>query len=98
MAEDDIYDGPLIPGCGGTEKPFTINGRRWLYCYHPSSKRHCYLDLDNDRAVWNRHFHPAFHPELEFEPEIEPVFYPRFVPQASELCIADESEIEDFFF
>ncbi len=56
----------LVPACGGAEKPFTVSGRQWLYCYHPASGRHCYLDLDNDRPVWHRGFHPAFHPELEF--------------------------------
>lgn len=59
----------LIPACGGTEKPFTVNGRRWLYCYDTSLKKHCYLDLDNDIAVWHRSFHPAFAPEFEFEEE-----------------------------
>lgn len=39
----------LVPACGGAEKPFTVSGRQWLYCYHPASGRHCYLDLDNDR-------------------------------------------------
>lgn len=60
----------LLPACGGAESPFTINGRRWLYCYHRASGRHCYLDLDTDRPVWNRDFHPAFHPEYEFAGEV----------------------------
>lgn len=62
----DVPSSELVPACGGTEHPFTVDGRRWLYCYHPVSKRHCYLDLDNDRSVWHREFHPAFHPEFEF--------------------------------
>lgn len=59
------YDGPLVPACGGTEEPFTVNGRRWLYCWHRRSKRHCYLNLDTDIAVWNSSFHPAWAPEFE---------------------------------
>lgn len=70
--DKDIMDGPLVAASGGAEQPFTVNGRRWLYCWHPRSNRHCYLDLDNDRPVWNRSFHPAFHPELEFESERQP--------------------------
>ena len=60
-----IDAGKLVPACGGQEQPFTVNGRRWLYCWHPRSNRHCYLDVDHDRVVWNRSFHPAFAPELE---------------------------------
>lgn len=56
----------LVPACGGAEKPFVVNGRRWLYCWHPRSGRHCYLNLDTDIAVWNRSFHPVTAPELEF--------------------------------
>ena len=64
MQSDD-----LVPACGGTETPFTVNGRRWIYCWQPSTGRHCYLDLDTDIAVWNRSFHPAYAPELEFDQE-----------------------------
>lgn len=62
----------LVPACGGNEPVALINGRRWQYCYHPTSGKHCYLDVDNDLITWNRSFHPAYTPELEGtqEPEI----------------------------
>jgi len=47
------------------EQPFVVNGRRWLYCYQPSTGRHCYLDLDCDIATWHRSFHPSFSPQFE---------------------------------
>lgn len=56
----------LIAACGGSEKPFLVNGRRWLYCWHPRSGRHCYLNMETDTAVWHRSFHPVFAPEYEF--------------------------------
>lgn len=61
----------LVPACDGTETPFTVNGRRWLYCYDTDLKQHGYLDIDNDIVVWNRSFHPAFSPEFEYVPEVE---------------------------
>ncbi len=64
MASDN-----LVPACGGTEQPFTVNGRKWLYCYHPASGKHCYLDMGNDIAVWHRSFHPVHAPEFEFVSE-----------------------------
>ncbi|WP_240200054.1 MULTISPECIES: hypothetical protein [unclassified Shewanella] len=80
----------LVPACGGAEKPFTVSGRQWLYCYHSASGRHCYLDLDNDHPVWHRGFHPAFHPEFEFAAEAE---LPQSVKQKP-----DYEELEDFYF
>ncbi|NMU53838.1 hypothetical protein HKB25_07465 [Vibrio parahaemolyticus] len=80
----------LVPACGGAEKPFTVSGRQWLYCYHPASGRHCYLDLDNARPVWHRGFHPAFHPELEFADEAELLRPVERKP--------DHEELEDFYF
>lgn len=69
----DDYDGSLVPACGGAERPFTVAGRRWLYCWHRQSSRHCYLNLDTDIAVWHRSFHPAFAPEFEHVPDSDPV-------------------------
>ena len=64
----------IVPACGGTEPISVINGRRWLYCFQPSSGKHCYLDVDNDLITWNRSFHPAFSPELEgTEEELQPL-------------------------
>ncbi len=66
---DDYYSGQLIPACGGTEQPFVVNGRTWLYCYHPRSGRHVYLDVDRDVTIWNRNFHPVDAPLYELEPD-----------------------------
>lgn len=57
----------LVPACGGAEPVTIVNGRRWQYCFHPASGRHCYLDVDNDLATWHRSFHPAFAPEFELQ-------------------------------
>jgi hypothetical protein len=59
----------LVAACGGLEKPFTVNGIRWLYCWHPASGRHVYLNLDLDIATWNPEFHPAFNPVSDDEYE-----------------------------
>ena len=59
------YSDLLIPACGGTESPFIINGVKWLYCYHPYSGMHCYLNLDSDLATFHREFHPSFAPQYE---------------------------------
>lgn len=77
----------LVPACGGTEKPFVVNGRRWIYCWCKETGEHVYLDLDNDKAVWHRKFHPAWAPEFEHISEPDPP--PRTNPHA---------EIEDFYF
>lgn len=66
---DDYYGGPIVPACGMTEKPFVVNGRTWLYCWHPRSGRHMYLDVDRDTLVWNRNFHPVDAPQFELEPD-----------------------------
>lgn len=82
--------GVLVPACGGTEQPFMVNGRRWLYCWEKGGDRHCYLDLDNDVPVWHRSFHPAFAPEFEHELEVTP---PKPSPS-----IAALPEVEDFYW
>lgn len=78
----DALPGRLVPACGGTEHPFTVNGRRWLYCWHPRSGRHCYLNIDTDVAVWNPNFHPAHAPEYE---HVAPVMPKRLFKQAAEV-------------
>lgn len=77
--------GALVPACGGAEQPFTVNGRRWLYCWDTETKRHCYLDLDNDIPVWNRSFHPAWSPQYEHVPEELParIIKGPFIPEES---------------
>jgi hypothetical protein len=38
-----------LPGCGGTEVPFTTRTkRRLLYCWNPSNGHHAYLDCETD--------------------------------------------------
>lgn len=44
----DPADGPWQPACGGSEKPFTVKGRRLQYMWQPSTGNHAYLDLDRD--------------------------------------------------
>lgn len=91
MKADAPRPGTFVPACGGTEQPFTVNGRSWLYCYHPFSQRHCYLDLDNNKPVWNRSFHPSFHPELEHQDEpADAIAYPG--------APGSEEEIESFYW
>lgn len=79
----------LVPACGGKEKPFLVNGRRWLYCWCKETGEHVYLDLDNDQVVWNRNFHPSWAPEFEHVPESHPPLHPNSRPQ---------TEAEDFYF
>ena len=55
-----------IPACGGTEPVFTLNGRRWQYCWNPAANQHRYLDVDADRIVEDVRFHPSHAPEFEF--------------------------------
>ena len=44
--------GPWVPGCGGTEEPFTTRTRRrLLYCWQPSTGRHAYLDCETDTIL-----------------------------------------------
>lgn len=40
-----------VPACGGKEQPFTVRGRRLLYCFNPGEQRHAYVDLDTDLAL-----------------------------------------------
>lgn len=78
----------LVPACGGTEKPFTVNGRRWLYCWDRETSQHYYLDVDRDVVVWNRAFHPAWAPELEHEPD----------PNDSRIIVGIPSDSESLYF
>lgn len=56
-----------IPACGETEPIFTVNGRRWQYCWNPATGQHRYLDVSTDRIVDNAQFHPTHAPQFEFE-------------------------------
>jgi hypothetical protein len=41
--------GPWVPACGGTERPFpSRSGKTLLYCWQPSTGRHAYLDCGTD--------------------------------------------------
>ena len=59
FTKNDPKNGPIYPACDGTEKPFQVNGVRWLYVWQPSTRRHGYLNLNTDIVEWNRDFHPA---------------------------------------
>ena len=37
-----------IPACGGTEKEFTYNGKRWLYMWNITGGEHAYYCYDDD--------------------------------------------------
>lgn len=43
--------GNWVPACGGTEKEFTMNHVRLLYCWQPSSGAHAYINLDTDMVM-----------------------------------------------
>lgn len=83
----------IVPACNQTEKPFLVNGRRWLYCYDTVLQKHGYLDVDNDFMVWNRSFHPAFAPEFEFTPEAE-----QQIPIAAEMSSKNIHPYPNFYF
>jgi len=48
----------IVVACGGTERPFTVNGTRWLYVFDMDARIHGYLNLDTDIVNWDREFHP----------------------------------------
>jgi hypothetical protein len=46
----------LVPACGGTEVPTTINGRKYLYCWDKNMTGtfpgdHVYVDLGTDTPI-----------------------------------------------
>ena len=41
-------DDNWVPGCGGTEVPFTYSGVRYLYVWQPSTGKHGWLNMDTD--------------------------------------------------
>jgi hypothetical protein len=90
MSADTIRPDTFVPACDGTENVFVINGRSWLYAYHPYSGRHCYLDVDNKKPIWNRSFHPSFHPDLEHDTDpADAIAYP---------SREGSDEVEDFYW
>lgn len=82
MAKKDHW----IPACGGTETVFTVNGRRWQYCWNPAKDQHRYLDVDADRIIEDRHFHPAHAPEREF---YEPPQAPASTAPIEDQCLSE---------
>jgi len=40
-----------LPASGGHEDPFTLNGKRLLYCFNLAESRHAYVDLDSDMVL-----------------------------------------------
>jgi hypothetical protein len=88
----------LIPACGGMEKPFTVNGVRWLYCWQPETNRHCYLNLDTDVAVFHRSFHPAFAPEFEFEEDVDVVAVQNEAKAKADAKESAVAAVQQFYF
>jgi hypothetical protein len=37
-----------VPACGGTEKPFSVNGTMYLYCFNAATHEHAYMNLGTD--------------------------------------------------
>jgi hypothetical protein len=64
----DILDRPkkqpsLVPGCGGTETPMHVRGRRILWCWDQNRTGifpgdHVYLDLDTDHPLTEEEVRP----------------------------------------
>lgn len=55
-------NGPWVPACGGTERPFTSrSGRRLLYCWQPSTGKHAYLDCGTDIILTQEELEAALH-------------------------------------
>jgi hypothetical protein len=55
-------NGPWLPACGGTERPFTSrSGRRLLYCWQPSTGKHAYLDCGSDIILTQEEAEIAMH-------------------------------------
>ena len=61
----------LVPACGGTETPVTVNGRKYLWCYDVNRTgtypdHHVYVDLATDLpispeehdAIFNHQYQP----------------------------------------
>lgn len=40
-----------IPACGGTETPFTKNGKKYLYMWNYRTKEHAYYCITDDIFV-----------------------------------------------
>lgn len=55
-----MKDGYFIPACGGTEKPFTMQGRELLYCWNPVTKEHAYIDLKTDLILSDEEVNELF--------------------------------------
>jgi len=55
-------NGPWVPACGGTERPFTSrSGKRLLYCWQPSTGKHAYLDCGSDIILTQEEAEIAMH-------------------------------------
>ncbi len=42
-----------VRACGGSEEPFLMNGRKYLYVYNPKLREHKYLDMSVDTLLTN---------------------------------------------
>ena len=56
---DYFSDDNWYPACSGLEKPFTVNGVRWLYVWNPAKQVHGYLNLDTDIVETDVNFKPG---------------------------------------
>jgi hypothetical protein len=55
----------LVPGCGGTETPVTVNGRKYLWCWDRNCTGtfpgdHVYVDLETDLPISNEDYEALF--------------------------------------
>lgn len=49
IVRDAVASDGWVPANGGSEAPILLaSGDRLLYCWHPASGRHAYLDMRSD--------------------------------------------------
>jgi hypothetical protein len=51
------FQHPWYVGCGGTETPFTLNGKRYLYVWNMAERKHYYYCFDEDLFISDTDFH-----------------------------------------
>lgn len=56
-----------IPACGGTEKPFTVQGRSLLYMWNRATGEHAYYDIRRDLFLSNEDAQDLLNPQLRRE-------------------------------
>jgi hypothetical protein len=48
---------PWAVGCGGSETPFTKDGKRYLYVWNCQDRKHYYYCYDTDIFILDKDFH-----------------------------------------